>query len=340
MMWPGSWWNHMACEMCDGARSAGHRFCTNCGDRLTDRPTLRLALGIVMCIICAYFIAYELIAVAILFPETLEALSGFSTHIILIVPQIVNLLLVEGTALQIYFILLTTACFVSAFFLFRDVPGNVNKALTRQDYTSFQRSGLFEMSALFAALLTFQMSVITITLLLGADLESIDMSGYPTWAVMFSLVEASVWEEVLCRFLMLGVPVAVIAYSAGGENRSWKTAFGGFGVNRTVLVFILFSSFMFAAGHLENWGLWKFLPTFAFGLGLGYLFSRYGLHASIMLHFTNNLMSAGDWLSGSAVNSISLLLFPVLILGLYFMISYALRGTRFLRGMLAKDQSS
>ena len=339
MTWPGYWWNRMACERCDENRDAGYKFCTCCGDSLTDRLTPRLALGALMCIICTYLIAYELTAVAVLFPETLEALGGFSTHIILIVPQIVNLFLIKGTALQSFFILLVGICIVSAFFLFKDVPKNVNEALVRQNSRPFQKSALFEMSALFAALMAFQMAVILIAILFGLDLESIDMEGYPTWAVMFSLVEASVWEEVLCRLLMLGVPVAVIAYSAGEENRSWKMVFGGFGINKTVLAFILFSSFMFAAGHLENWGLWKFLPTFAFGLGLGYLFSRYGLHASIMLHFTNNLMSAGEWLSWSAINSLNLLLFPILLLGLYFMISYALRGTRFLHDMFTKNQS-
>ncbi len=58
-----------------------------------------------------------------------------------------------------------------------------------------------------------------------------------------------------------------------------------------------------------------------------------------MLHFTVNLMSAGTWLSGSEINSVSMMMFPALALGLYFLISYVLRGYRFLLDMFARDQS-
>ena len=329
----------MACDRCDENRAAGNRFCSDCGEALKGRITLRLVLGAVLCLICTYIISYELIGVAVLFPETFEGLGSASTYIFIIVPMIVNLFEINGIALQIYFVLLAATCFVSAFFLFRDVPANINKAMTQKDYLHFQDSALFRVSTLFSALMTFQMSIIFIVVLMGYDLESVDIGSYPAWAQLFSLVEASVWEEVLCRFLMLGVPVAIIAYLSEKEGKSWKLALGGFGIDRPVLVFILFSSFMFAAGHLTNWGLWKFLPTFAFGLGCGYLFSKYGLHASIMLHFMVNLMSAGTWLSGSEVNSISMMMFPVMILGLYFVISYLLRGSRFLKDMFTKDQS-
>ena len=329
----------MACDRCDESRSAGNRFCPNCGKALRERITLRLALGAAMCLLCTYIIAYELIVVGVLFPETLEALANARTYIFIIVPMIVNIFPIGGFALQTYFVLLVAACFISAFLLFRDVPENIGKAIRKREYLPFQESALFRMSTLFAALMTFQMSIISLVLLMGQDLQSVDMEGYPVWAVLFSLVEASVWEEVLCRFLMLGVPVAIVAYMSGKEDRSWKLALGGFGIDRTALVFILFSSFIFGAGHLTNWGLWKFLPTFAFGLGCGYLFSKYGLHASIMLHFTVNLMSAGTWLSGSEINSVSMMMFPALALGLYFLISYVLRGYRFLLDMFARDQS-
>ncbi len=329
----------MACDRCDWNRAAGDRFCSGCGEALRGRITLRLVLGSLLCLICTYIISYELIGVAVLFPETLDGLRSASTYIFIIVPTIVYLFEIGGVALQTYFVLLVAACFVSAFFLFRDVPENIHKAMTQKDYLPFQDSALFRVSTLFAALMTFQMSVVLIVILMGYELESLDIGSYPAWAQLFSLVEASVWEEVLCRFLMLGVPVSMIAYLTRKEGRNWKLALGGFGIDRTVLVFILFSSFMFAAGHLTNWGLWKFLPTFAFGLGCGYLFSRYGLHASIMLHFTVNLMSAGTWLSGSEINSISMIVFPVMILGLYFLISYMLRASRFLRDMFAGDQS-
>ncbi|MBP5734261.1 MAG: CPBP family intramembrane metalloprotease, partial [Candidatus Methanomethylophilaceae archaeon] len=113
--------------------------------------------------------------------------------------------------------------------------------------------------------------------------------------------------------LLIGHPVVLIAlfYYTEGKS-SWKYLFGGFGFSRKALILIVFSAFIFGAGHLTNWGWWKFFPTFVFGLIAGYLFCKYGVYATIMLHFLTDYMSAESWFFGTSNATLTALSFFML----------------------------
>ena len=100
-------------------------------------------------------------------------------------------------------------------------------------------------------------------------------------------------------------------YDKEGKS-SWKYLFGGFGFNKKAIVLIFFSAFIFGAGHLQNWGWWKFFPTFVFGLIAGYLFCKYGVYATILLHFLTDYMSAESWFFGTSNATLTALSFFVL----------------------------
>lgn len=325
----------MACEKCDGNRAGGCKFCPDCGDALRSGLTLHLVLGLVLFLICTYILIYEVFAMMVFFPETFGALAGVRTAIFIVVPMVVPVFSIEGVALQAYFVLLVAASLISAVALLRDVPEKI-LILVRQHYSKpIEGSAAFRVFTMFAALSFFQATVIALALMLGLDLESIDVDIWSVWEQVFILVQASVWEEVLCRVLMIGAPLAAIMCLSGKRTEDgeepWRLLVGGFGIDRTVFVLIVFSSFMFGAAHLGGWGAWKFIPTFVFGLGCGCLFSRYGLYASIMLHFLVDMMSAGTWMTGSGVNSVSMLFLLVLLFGLYFSVYYGIQGFRWLR---------
>lgn len=108
----------------------------------------------------------------------------------------------------------------------------------------------------------------------------------PDWYLMFLLLNAPVIEEILFRVLCIGIPVLLIALITGKECHSlWKYPTGGFKINKLALFFIFFSSFIFGAAHIKDWGVWKFYMASIQGIMLGYLFVKYGFYASVSIHF-------------------------------------------------------
>ncbi|MFX0206070.1 MAG: CPBP family intramembrane glutamic endopeptidase [Candidatus Hodarchaeota archaeon] len=122
---------------------------------------------------------------------------------------------------------------------------------------------------------------------------------------IFLLLNASVYEEIISRFTLIGIPVFIgtlmIPKKRQELTRStfWKPLVGGFGIKhhnikrmkgdviwRGFIIFLIIgSAIIFGLNHVPSWGWWKFVPTFLGGLFLGYLFVEYGIHAAILLHF-------------------------------------------------------
>jgi hypothetical protein len=150
-------------------------------------------------------------------------------------------------------------------------------------------------------------------------------------------MNAAVWEEVICRIALIGLPLMLLGI-AKNEKGAWKGLLGGTGVNRFAIVLIFISSAIFSYGHLAGWDLFKMIPTFVTGLALGYLFVRYGVYASIMLHFLVNYMSSVSWVFDSlgADLMLSLFILSVVVLGLPFIFSYAIQGFKRLRAEFSK----
>jgi membrane protease YdiL (CAAX protease family) len=78
------------------------------------------------------------------------------------------------------------------------------------------------------------------------------------------------------------------------------------------------------------------IPTFICGLALGYLFVRFGLYASIMLHFLIDFLSSFTWVFDGLMADAMLGLFilAMVALGVPFIILYAVRGIRHLGKLL------
>jgi hypothetical protein len=54
------------------------------------------------------------------------------------------------------------------------------------------------------------------------------------------------------------------------------------------------SSVIFGLMHLDGWTIMKFPDTFVTGLMFGYVFVQYGVHASIVMHSTFDLLACYD----------------------------------------------
>ena len=109
---------------------------------------------------------------------------------------------------------------------------------------------------------------------------------------LFSFTEAGVWEEIVFRMLLFGIPMAIAGLICK-QKGSWKFIFGGFGVSRLGVILMVITAFIFAYAHVEGWGLWKIFSVMLGGLAMGYLFMRFGIHASILFHLINDYL--GVW---------------------------------------------
>ena len=134
------------------------------------------------------------------------------------------------------------------------------------------------------------------------------------WVLLFELANASVYEELVFRALLIGVPLALgsLALNAGlarrrtpqggSARRSLHYLVGGnlraTSSRESLLaawVLLFASSALFGLAHAPGWGWWKVVPAMVAGLGFGYLFLRHGVGAAIIAHFATNYVSALSW---------------------------------------------
>jgi len=199
----------------------------------------------------------------------------------------------------------------------------------------------------FLAALFFQIAYILVLAGIGFEPTEPQGSGglYPFWYDYYALANASVYEEIVTRFLFIGVPLAAgaailgarVAKSGSPRTPAWWHLLGGT-LNRDsspALVALAaglvgVSSVVFGLGHVPAWGWWKFLPTMVAGLGMGYLFVRRGLLAAVLFHFATDYMAAlllltanpGDPTMEAVQILLALFIFVLVGLGLFFFVWY------------------
>lgn len=322
----------MVCDYCDLSRKEGDRFCIYCGEPLfpqnkaLESPVF--IFGIIITLIVSALLLFELYVGIVKSEWVLSYLPGYHTEIFFIVPAIISVFRISGSALQLYYVLLLIGVTASLIYLFYKAIGPTRK-LIGGDRDAMKDTALFEMATLFSALYLFELILTSVLKACGVNMTS--LPERETWQWMFDLLEASVWEEIITRVLYLGVPVMIVyAITKKNELPLWRYLFGGFGMNTTALVFVVFSAAMFGAGHLTNWGLWKFIPTFAFGLIAGYLFVKYGVYATIAMHFLTDYLSAEAWLTGDSMVITALLLLVLMVLAIPYLLIYFKKGIVFL----------
>lgn len=332
------------CPMCEASRISGDRYCAGCGRKLAkdENPLMVIGfwVGFVTMIILGCVILFEYAVSVWGIPTVFPHLSDTKTSIIMVVPEVVTLFCISGPVLQGYYILLMAALTACIFWIFYKAYEPVKKLVRDNDMKSVRDTALFEVTVLFASLFFLEL---LFSMVLSAFGESVGtLPDRETWKWMFELMEAPVWEEVVTRILYLGVPMMIVtAVRRNKEKPLWRYIFGGFRIDRYALFFIFFSAAMFGGGHLTNWNIWKFFPTFAFGLITGYLFCKYGVYATIVMHFLTNYLNAETWLFGTSSPMVTMfIVLLVMIPCIPYAFLYIKRGTD---GMIAvikgKDQN-
>jgi len=299
-------------------------------------------LGALCAITLAVYLAVALAVLIFVSPEVvvelLDSDANRSDSIFIITPEVTPLFRISGLTLVLFFGAMVAAILVSygliAWRSRKDFPPELLEG------ESDRTSAIFAAGTLFIAILFFTQVFYLLADFGGAD-PNVPPFDEEMWQKVYMFTKASVWEEVISRVLLIGVPLLIIDFLFRKERMRAPAnyLFGGkFKLEAVESLVILFSSIMFALAHLEGWDIWKTVPSGLAGLCFGFLFVRYGLYAAIFFHFAFDFLSIPVDFFDSIVLSLplSLLILAWLACGAVFFVIYAKRLLVFVRsGMLS-----
>lgn len=266
--------------------------------------------------------------------QVLPNVSGHATNLFIITPWLVNILRVSDVGLSIYFLFLVAAIVASFVWMLKKSLHKFAHELTFQIHDE-GHSPLYMISTLFFAVIAFNILFYIIVGLTGTS-PSVPSEGADLWQILFSYAQASVWEELITRVLLLGVPLLIVAIALN-KVKDPKHYFlgGGFQFGKAELALLLFSSLMFGLAHSFNWDLYKVIPAFLAGLAMGYLFLKFGLYAAIMFHFFTDYLSISTsiWPNNDGLQlGIGLLLLVFIAVGAIYFVHYSFKAVELFTG--------
>ncbi len=325
----------MTCDKCDSYRADGANFCPECGAQLVRAYKLPVGVrkkygfiffaGLVAAVQGLLIMFFEILIGWGKMRYAFDYLADQSYMFYYITPHLEDLVELEGVQLQIIYVLemaFVTFCLGYMVWLayrkFRDTNGDLGE---------LKNTAAYEAPVILGLVILAEMAYMLFLIIIGAKIESpdgMDESG----RMIFALLNASVYEEILCRLLMVGLPCLIVALILKREGPKHRYLLGGAKFEWWMVIFVLFSSTMFGLAHLDNWDTWKFFPTFMFGLAAGYVYLRYGLYATVSMHFINDFLNASYW-AGAGQATFILGILAVGICSLPCVIDYAKRGYLF-----------
>jgi hypothetical protein len=267
--------------------------------------------------------------------QVLPNVTGHGTYLFIITPWLVNILRVSDVGLSIYFIFLVAAIVASFVWMLKKSLHKFAHELTFQLHDE-GHSPLYMISTLFFAVIAFNIVFYLLVDLAGTS-PSVPSQGADLWQILFSYASASVWEEIVTRVLLLGVPLFIVAIALNKVHDP-KHYFlgGGFQFGKVELALLLFSSAMFGLAHSFNWDLYKVIPAFLAGLAMGYLFLKFGLYAAIMFHFFTDYLSISltIWPNSTQLQlGLGLLILVFIAVGLIYFVHYSFKAIELFTGI-------
>lgn len=280
-----------------------------------------------------FYLAIAAFAMILIAPEIMQNLSTRTTSLFVITPMVVPILNISGAVLVGYFIFLVLAILISYLYsMGESLLSTVNEVFLGKPG---KHSTILTIGGLFFAVLAINLIYYLLVESSGVSPSVPDFENDPLWVSVFNFANASVWEEIIARVLLIGVPLLWIdllfrrgqllhpvRYFAGGKMK--------FGFVECAL--ILFSATMFGFAHVGAWDIWKVFPSLISGLCFGYLFVRIGLYAAIIFHFAFDFLTVPTRYFGEGGGLVlDLFILIWLAAGLMFIIYYTIRLVRFVQ---------
>ncbi len=248
----------------------------------------------------------------------------FAIPFYLAIPFPVMVFSLKGLGAYAWYLLIATAVMASSVYItYRGIFPYFSEFFRRP--FSYKHNPFQDIMELFSISMFFTLIVYYISVLMGIKPSTIGVEKYPVWFQMLQLLHASVYEELIIRVLFLGVPLFLTYRFTGTKLPPTKLLGGGYKIGRWETVYLLISSVIFGFAHMSSWGFWKVIPAFVAGLALGYLYLKYGIFASITLHFINDFISIPMTLVPELTLPMSIITIYFLVAGAAFLVSYSIR---------------
>ncbi len=283
----------MNCEKCEGYYNKGCCFCGICGykfpHRKGDMGKLEKAM-LAGAILLAVMLLTEIIT---LISRTVPVLlgGGFNYVFEVILPEPMVVAIVHGDVALICWILTIIAEISCATYILWIFFSGVRKASAEKDSEHIERSSLYWVSVLFCANLFFEIVIFGLAEALGSGVDTSWMDEYTDDQMLVLLAYAPVWEELITRVMLIGLPIFLIQLVRTRNIGSAKLILGGFGMNKIAFILMIVSGIVFGMAHYYAWGMTKAAVTCIGGFVLGYVYIRFGLYAAIVMHFLTDYMS-------------------------------------------------
>jgi len=305
------------------------------------RRAIKTASSYIMLSFLVQLVASVIVLVygsSIVSPEIMDNWSGF--ELFLVLPVVVPIVTLSGSVLLAYYYLLIAAIIASCAVFFLKGVKPFSRELIMGG-KSREHSVIFATTGLLFATLFF-----SLVFALISNPSEEDLPAATTKAeYLFLLANASVWEEVIVRVLMIGLPLVLVDLARRKrmtKPRSYLLG-GGFTIGIPEMTLLLASSVIFGLAHYTSgWGAWKIVPATVGGLAFGYLFLRYGIAASVTLHFGTDYLSmpseVTDSLAVAVVTGVGVVVWAAF--GLIFFAYYITRIVEFLTGRRLFEQKA
>lgn len=257
--------------------------------------------------------------------------NGYTLFIV--VPVFVDLFTISGYALLVYYLLIVAAIVASCTWVFLSSYKTFLRELTMRAEPR-NHSQIFDISGLIFVEMFALLVIVIIAELLGISGTEEGVTGTKS-ELLFGLANASVWEELIVRVLMIGLPLLVIDSAIRKDRRRLHSyVFGGgfkFGVPEVSL--LMFSAVIFGYAHyLGGWEAWVVPWDALGGVTFGYLFLRHGLAAAVVLHFVIDYRGMPTEIFGFSQAYLVVLFWLWMAIGAVFAVYYVIRMTEFLTG--------
>ena len=284
------------------------------------------------------YIAYLMVTVAVLVYGIGIVLPDIGRHdytVYALLPLLTPLFSISGIALETYYLAIVAAIIASVGWItISSLEGFISEMSMKSK--SREHSALFEVCAVFFAILFFDLVLSFLMTAVGYE-PSDPIGDSSDLELLFSLANASVWEELVARVLLVGMPLLFVdIFRRSSAARLHKYFLGGgFRIGMVEAALIIISAGLFGLAHYDAWGAWKILPSAIAGLGFGYLFLRHGLPAAIVLHFAFDYMSMPSTVFPDSVGLTVAIVVGILLwagLGSVFFVYYILRMAEFVTG--------
>lgn len=317
------------CPRCKEYDTKGAAFCGVCGrtlkqsipeDRELGVARVVLLILLIPCTIVLFVAAFEAFAMVYYSAEVFSFLGEKTYGFFILTPFPTVLFYLGGAALQLYWVALVIiilVCAAYATILF--IKAILQSDGLRSGLDAAENTAVFWITVFLSGMLLINVALVLIWMLFGNEATTPEFGD--NLSQMFLFADAAVWEEIISRVLLIGVPMTIISLIVTKKKESLRCLLGGFGMSRSAIFFIIMSGVIFGIAHYSGWDgqAWKVIATSIMGIFFGYLFVRFGLYAAILMHFIVDYLSAFDWME---VGELGILVTIILLITGFFALIY------------------